>query len=74
MLVFGDLNVFSATAFIGGVVVALTLLEMWQPGSMDGGMFSWGRTTKRQRNWVYRFRVVLITLGSIAFIVGAQGS
>lgn len=74
MVVFwGDWEIRELVGFAGGMIAALTLLEIWQPGAMDGGMFPWNHTTKRRRNWVYNNRAVLLVGGAMAFIWAFAG-
>lgn len=73
VVLWGDWALRDLVGFAGGFIAALTLLEIWQPGAMDGGMFSWQHTTKTRRNWVYNYRVVLLVGGALAFIWAATG-
>ena len=74
MVVFwGDLEIRELVGLAGGLIATFTSLEIWQPGAMDGGMFSWNHTTKRRRNWVYNNRAVLLAGGAMAFIWAFAG-
>ena len=66
-VVWGGWTLVEWVGLTGAIVAFCAIWEIEHLGFMDGGMFRSGYTTKRRRNWVYNYRVVLIVGGLLCF-------